>query len=797
MKDATYGRGANTSQYDSSDSTNHYFLDKSAINDLSCSIRILDDNLLQVYNGPSGPQIREPRLKTKSFVPCYFNEEKIKYPKMSGLSSQKHCQYLALMKMFKSRTPNTLPSDQENVKKYMRLHEEVMAERYEFIQFVKQNQVKERYLFISSEVKKYVDELWKYKLSQVYRYPALYKPLKMVSLVYTDSSNRAVSMKLLENVLEQGSVPLVVTPKFNSAVRIRTYRKFSKNRETYLQKVPVSEDKTAEDLAVKKGADVVISASALRNIVDNHNPYARKTGQEKRIVFVDKPFPPLALTNVEKNLWCYKNGVKVLFCQQTGVRLGEKQIEKQSSENIAFDSKSCIKPQFDNPESAHESDVSINDNLVNATSDIEETSAKRKITTSEEKSGTPESGLEETPAKKVKYSLECQSSSLQTCISPNSVVTRSKTRLQEKMELINRSLGDNNSSSKELTNCDVSKKNLNFDSQQSIEESDVKDIVSPSYQYSHNESDESDIDNLVIDLSDVEKTPSVKKKMTPECKSVTTESHTSDLRETPANNPKYSLECHSSSPQSSKQSTSPNNVMTRSKSRLQEKIEIINKSFGDDYSSTKGLTDCDVSKNRLRNSALEQSVEGSSVKDFVTPSSCKNVNYKLWKLCKEDNNEKSKENLMKHNLNLELKVLVRCSINGYEVVNGAEKQVHLATKLEHQTEFGAECLTQIRVDVCTTEVMMIERLSLEELLQNNDQKFSSSTLLQTLYTVLCGLTNLEPGNYILNHPQKSTFAKLKKHSRRKRKRRRKAKNEIKHPRRAFNVVLVNSCLHSF
>lgn len=59
----------------------------------------------------------------------------------------------------------------------------------------------------------------------------------------------------------------------------------------------------------------------------------------------------------------------------------------------------------------------------------------------------------------------------------------------------------------------------------------------------------------------------------------------------------------------------------------------------------------------------------------------------------------------------------------------------------------------VRVNACTSEVMMIEHHSLQDVTQETLQETGrpNSMILGTLYNVLLGLVDLEPGNYLLSH----------------------------------------------
>jgi hypothetical protein len=73
------------------------------------------------------------------------------------------------------------------------------------------------------------------------------------------------------------------------------------------------------------------------------------------------------------------------------------------------------------------------------------------------------------------------------------------------------------------------------------------------------------------------------------------------------------------------------------------------------------------------------------------------------------------------------------------------------------------CLLAVRVNACTSELMMIEHRSLQDVAQETVQQTGrpNSMILGTLYNVLLGLVDLEPGNYLLSHtPKLGAFVNL-------------------------------------
>ncbi|XP_021932826.1 little elongation complex subunit 2-like [Zootermopsis nevadensis] len=228
-----------------------------------------------------------------------------------------------LVKFAKKHSPFPTPLEQKELQQYEAFHDKVVAERFEFIHFVKQRcaLTQDRYLVINPDVKKYIEEMWQHRLSRASKYPADYEPLRLLPLVYSDKK-KPVVMKLEENLLEVGSIPFIFLPKFKNPIHIPTdYSRMRARfppesdgtRNTF--KIPVSEDKNAETFAVAGGVHVVISSSALKRITDNHPPnfekawdlpvivkeYKQCDNKVVKVVYLNKALPPKCLTTVEKN----------------------------------------------------------------------------------------------------------------------------------------------------------------------------------------------------------------------------------------------------------------------------------------------------------------------------------------------------------------------------------------------------------------------------------------------------------------------------------------------------------------
>lgn len=94
------------------------------------------------------------------------------------------------------------------------------------------------------------------------------------------------------------------------------------NKSSAHFKLPVSEDPNCQTLAENNNVDLVISSSGLNCLVNNIGssysnswmlPIVIKKHNDKNVIYVDKPAPPVASTIPEKNTWIYKYILKYFF----------------------------------------------------------------------------------------------------------------------------------------------------------------------------------------------------------------------------------------------------------------------------------------------------------------------------------------------------------------------------------------------------------------------------------------------------------------------------------------------------
>lgn len=102
------------------------------------------------------------------------------------------------------------------------------------------------------------------------------------------------------------------------------------DKETEHFRLPVSEDEYCEKYALETKADLIISSSGLKcllnNIDTNHTwaiPVVIKSHNEKNFIYIDKKLPPLIATVPEKNTWVYKYILRDYFVGAKNESLGK------------------------------------------------------------------------------------------------------------------------------------------------------------------------------------------------------------------------------------------------------------------------------------------------------------------------------------------------------------------------------------------------------------------------------------------------------------------------------------------
>ncbi|XP_077297925.1 uncharacterized protein LOC143919465 isoform X2 [Arctopsyche grandis] len=246
-------------------------------------------------------------------------------------------------------------------------------------------------------------------------------------------------------------------------------------------------------------------------------------------------------------------------------------------------------------------------------------------------------------------------------------------------------------------------------------------------------------------------------------------------------------------PECSTESNTMNDLSSDSSSD-EEKL-LIDCALGFDDKTTKTTTKIGKTKNALSKISQnmtsnnknedenKQSARLESEKISVIDKNIEQKNrittYKLWKI----GQTKGKNPLCK-DLEKDIKIVIRCKVDGYETDPSGEKQnINIVPKLEYQAEYGAEMTTpseiaqhwtllqfrpnstllKARIIPHTGEIIMIEKLPLSAVASEASKRgvWKSEFALGAYFSIFSRLSKLQPGQYILRHePKHHAFALL-------------------------------------
>ncbi|XP_003394665.2 uncharacterized protein LOC100650803 isoform X1 [Bombus terrestris] len=287
--------------------------------------------------------------KIKCYIPGIV-KPMFKSFKKSKLNKEQQAMCLRILLRFsKSDKPKLTEIERKELKVYMDLQQIISQEQNEFLEFAK-SKWPERSFKITCE--DYINLHWKLKLQCIYKLPRYYTEVTSIPFV----ADKNIQVKFLSNCLQLGKLQKIVLPTFTGPCMLhinseQLQKRFLPEKDNVKEslmffKLPVSEDANCQKLAEDNNVDLVISSSGLNCLVNNIGPtYSNswilpiviKRHNDKNVIYIDKPAPPVASTIPEKNTWVYKYILKYFF-------IGSKHLALESNEddNI-FDDVNCEK----------------------------------------------------------------------------------------------------------------------------------------------------------------------------------------------------------------------------------------------------------------------------------------------------------------------------------------------------------------------------------------------------------------------------------------------------------------------
>ncbi|XP_044732443.1 little elongation complex subunit 2-like [Chrysoperla carnea] len=252
------------------------------------------------------------------------------------LTIQDHKEYLELLKYYVEGNQRLTPQIKNSMMLTQNLEPKIQAERQKYAKFVEDQwklNGKERCEQIQNAIETFFDEEWIKRIQIIDQYPPYYSTERMIPIVPKEEFT--IEMKCVNNLFEMGNIQFF--PKQPDKKRIFLDPNKIKHSDFYnYSNEPVSLDPTAEKLAICNKVDIVISASGIKNIMNNHAPYHKSWNLpvkikehsitvdgktiSKKIIYIDKALPKNCLNNVQKNYWVYKKILKPNFCKGTAHR---------------------------------------------------------------------------------------------------------------------------------------------------------------------------------------------------------------------------------------------------------------------------------------------------------------------------------------------------------------------------------------------------------------------------------------------------------------------------------------------
>ncbi|KAK2169995.1 hypothetical protein LSH36_5g11026 [Paralvinella palmiformis] len=262
---------------------------------------------------------------------------RIHFPHLSCLTKKQHADYLRLSKKFLGNPPAQRSSeDIKEINMFKELQVRVQQEQDEFMNYLKMvaSQSVGDYNYLHPEAARFITDYLRLEHQRVTSYPCFYRLFDDVPL----SGQKSTEIMMLSHdsiLLEMGHVSRIIQPKIGFQNKVSVPLNYSKVNASFpvseidVRKLPpCSQDPNCIALAKKYDADVVMCASAMACLLDNHAPlYNRQweipfkvvisentaSRSASQTLFLDKPFVPKVPMPREKSEWYHKSATKTLF----------------------------------------------------------------------------------------------------------------------------------------------------------------------------------------------------------------------------------------------------------------------------------------------------------------------------------------------------------------------------------------------------------------------------------------------------------------------------------------------------
>ncbi|XP_026479915.1 little elongation complex subunit 2-like [Ctenocephalides felis] len=730
--------------------------------------------------------LRSKFLENNSYTYTY----KQKYRKFalvrvqqSLLEKAEHEQCLRGLEIITSGCKPTL-EEETDVSVFMNSEKKRFSEYSKFSQYVENiwnRKNKERLIYIQPDLKNFIKLYWRWQQNRVSNYPKNYKVMTMLPLENNLKSQQKTCIDIFpENIVHQyGKSMLLDINEFNSCSKCindcNTLESKAIKSRSDKTKVSVSEDEVCIDMAIKYNANIVISSSGLKCLLDNHPPkYCREwiipivikefdvDYKKQKVVFVEKPLPSLRYSIHQQNQWANKISLK------TSTIFGFEKLQRRAAYERKVKTE-LIKIQDTHEDHSEKDQDNIKKEPQEHAKDVDNSSKSLNV----DVTYCPKSPCNITD------DVGVCTENTENGIMNKKIIT------VENQECINNKEIDLNIVKSEDNKCNDHEIKLRTPN---------NNISSLKNQDGSDDNSDSDSDDLLIDeafdSTDTEacNTFSNKRVTRSMTKSRSANASSESLSiDSPGNTSYTSISSRRSRSPSTRYKNKENNVSESescNKSSIKSAaLEMKNmQEYCNDLPgnliknetisiSSNNFADTENVENKKRRLSTGEDVEYKEISDPLTT-------YRMWKLIEKSDAETS---LLQKNSSKELKLLIRTKSHGKVKIGEVEKEVILMPKLEYQTEFGAECCSLsesirqwcslfFQPDTTLLRVRMhhdSSRISMHEMLDLNGvtnevlrlHKHNPKKNLNRLFRLLNIMhSSLLPGSYILKHDVKMAEA---------------------------------------
>ncbi|XP_017781436.1 PREDICTED: uncharacterized protein LOC108566190 [Nicrophorus vespilloides] len=252
------------------------------------------------------------------------------FKKSSQFNANEHGKFINALKVLVSGKKKHDYFERQDLEFYNNCKQQIVVENSQYLKFAEElwNKTQGRQpLRINNNILSYMKYKRKMSIENVFKRPKNYNQIDLLSYSHEDNSN--IEMIHTTNLLDMGKLGKFLPPDLTYSFKYKVKTLPKCEEVNYNSKLPVSEDKNIDGILDNHEADVVLSLSTLKKLInfsDSHNTWhvpvivkkIVKNGKMKNVVFLDKALPKLNPTHTELNERCAKLFAKTNFCTIEG-----------------------------------------------------------------------------------------------------------------------------------------------------------------------------------------------------------------------------------------------------------------------------------------------------------------------------------------------------------------------------------------------------------------------------------------------------------------------------------------------